>query len=107
MLDATSHFGISSTISAGMERIGVELYISNDADKFFFNTLAAGLLVHLERAQRHPLHRRHDEMRQITLGKPVLQVRRKKERLRAIKRNDRCYARSLTQSTGLGNPTGC
>ena len=34
-------FGISSTISAGMERIGVELYISNDADKLFFNTLLA------------------------------------------------------------------
>lgn len=34
-------FGISSTISAGMQRIGVELYISNDADKLFFHTLLA------------------------------------------------------------------
>jgi hypothetical protein len=34
-------FGISSTISTDKERIGVELYINNDANKLFFNALLA------------------------------------------------------------------
>ncbi len=49
--------------------------------------LAAGPGVGVKRRQPHPLHRRHDKMRDIVRRQPILHIRRQQKRLLAIKRH--------------------
>jgi hypothetical protein len=69
--------------------------------------LAARHRLGLEGIQRHPLHRRHDEVRQVVLRQPILQVRRQQEGLVAAERNECRHRQILHQSARSVNPTGC
>jgi hypothetical protein len=49
--------------------------------------LAARLCIHPKGTQPHPFHRRHDEVRDVVFGYPILQIGRQQERLGTVKRN--------------------
>jgi hypothetical protein len=56
---------------------------------------AAGNWAHGERAERHPIHRRHYKMRHIAGRKPVLRVRRQQESLVTAERNELRHAEQI------------
>jgi hypothetical protein len=69
--------------------------------------LAAGLPVRPKLAQPHPLHRRDDEMRDVVLGQPVLQIGWQQKRLVAVERYVSRHPAILPYSEPKMNPTAC
>ena len=66
--------------------------------------LAARARGHLKCPKRHALDRGHNEMRQIILPKPRLQIGRQKKRLVAIIRNESRHQTSLAVDPKTGYP---
>lgn len=69
--------------------------------------LAARLRIHPKLPQPNAVNRRHDEMRDIVLGYPILQIGRQQKGLRAVKRNVGRHLWILPYSNLQVNPTGC
>jgi hypothetical protein len=91
----------------GEDAVGVAVDQKRQHQARVILRLAARHRLGLEGVQRHPLHRRHDEVRQVVLRQPVPHVRRQQERLVAAERNKRAHRRILHHSPRDVNPTGC